>query len=89
MKTTLNFVEIAFAQAASQEVIGNPSSFEKNTKMTVNFRKSPSNFVKIKLYSNHCSDNLMKPPQDLYNYHLFKSPLGQFDVISLDRGIKF
>jgi hypothetical protein len=57
--------------------------------MTVNFEKSPSNFIKIKLYSNHCSDNLMKPPQTLNIYHLFKPPLGQFDVISLDRGTKF
>jgi cytochrome c1 len=31
----------------------------------------------------------MKPPQALHNYHLFKPPLGQFDVISLDRGTKF
>jgi hypothetical protein len=28
--------------------------------MTVSFRKSRSNFIKIKLYSNHYSNNLMK-----------------------------
>jgi hypothetical protein len=31
----------------------------------------------------------MKPPQTLNNYHLFKPPLEQFDVNSLDRGTKF
>jgi hypothetical protein len=31
----------------------------------------------------------MKPSQTLHNYHYFKPPLGQFDVISLDRGTKF
>jgi hypothetical protein len=66
-----------------------PLELWRNAKMTVNFRKSLSNFIKIKSYSNHCSDNLMKPPQALRNYHLFKPPLGQFDVISLNRGTKF
>jgi hypothetical protein len=28
---------------------------------------------------------LMKPPQALHNYRLFKQTLGQFDDISLDR----
>jgi hypothetical protein len=60
MKTPLNFTEIAFAQATSQEVFGYTLKLRRNDKMTVNFRKSPSNFIKIKLYSNH--GNLMKPP---------------------------
>jgi hypothetical protein len=53
------------------------------------FLETPSNFIKIKLYSNHCFDNLMKPPQALHNYHLFKPALRQFDVLFLNRGIKF
>jgi hypothetical protein len=89
MKTPLTFAEIAFAQATSHEFFGNPLELRRNAKMTVNFRKSPSNFIKIKLYSIYCSDNLMKPPQALHNYHLFKPPLGQFNVISLDRVTKF
>jgi hypothetical protein len=75
MKTSLNFAEITFAQATSWEVFGNHLELRRNAKMSVNFRKSPSNFIKIKLYSNHCSDNLMKPPQALHNNHLFKPPL--------------
>jgi hypothetical protein len=74
MKPLLNFAKIAFAQATSQEVFETPSSVRRNAKMTVNFRKSLSNFIKIKLYSNRCY-NLMKPPQTLHNYHLFKPPL--------------
>jgi hypothetical protein len=31
----------------------------------------------------------MKPPKVLHNYHLFKPPLEQFSVISLDQGTKF
>jgi hypothetical protein len=43
------------------------------------------NFIKNKLSRNHCSDNLVNPPQTLHNYHLFKLPVKHFDNISLDR----
>jgi hypothetical protein len=47
MKTPLTFAEIAFAQATSHEVFGNPLELRRNAKMNVNFRKSPSNLLKL------------------------------------------
>jgi hypothetical protein len=35
-----------------------------NANMFANFKKPLSQFIKIKLYLNHCYDNLMKSPSN-------------------------
>jgi hypothetical protein len=54
--------------------------------MPTNFKKSPSNFTKIKLYLNHFSDNLMKPPQTYITAIYLSHPVRQFDDIFVDLG---
>jgi hypothetical protein len=86
MKTPSNLIEIASAQATSYEFfIKTPSSFEEMSRcLPISKKNHPQTFIKIKLYLNHGSDNLMKPPQTLHNCY-YLSHLSQFDDIFVDR----